>query len=249
MKFSTALLMMMVVVVAVAMVSAHGAGPGSKAERRAHKKAEKQAARRMLRKNCKYNKLEAVCDESMTPPKRIAQLIPEESQDPANCPPTIMLPCRNNKMRCRYNLKERKTAVCNEDTQKMTITLKSGDSSCPSTKEINCPKGNRGSNRRRKVNGEKCIYNKRGATCDEATQMKTLTLKRGGASCPQTKEVSCLKCKYNWKEAKTAVCNEQTQTKIISLKKGESGCPETKEIPCEKGMKGGRRGKNRMNKL
>ena len=43
-----------------------------------------------------------------------------------------------------------------------------------------------------------------------------------------------MKCRYKFKEAKTAPCDEATQTKTISLKKGGEGCPLTKEIPCTK---------------
>lgn len=201
MKSTTILVILVVLVIAVAMVS--GAGR-NKAERKAERKAARKAERRANRKHCSYDKRNAVCDETMTPPKRVAQLIPEESSDPS-CAATKLFPCKQGKnkdMKCRYRFKEAKTAPCNETTQMKTISLKKGGDGCPLTKEIPCSKGG----------------------------MR-----------------KSMKCKYNWKERKTAVCNEETQMVTINLKPGQdASCHPTKEVPCKKGH---RRGNKRMNKL
>lgn len=202
MKSTTILVILVVLVIAVAMVS------GNKAEKKAERKAARKAERRAMRKNCSYDKRNAVCDETLTPPKRVAQLIPEESSDPS-CPTTKLFPCKqakNKDMKCRYKFKEAKTAPCDEATQTKTISLKKGGEGCPLTKEIPCTKKGK-----RKNNGKG------------------------------------MKCKYNLKERKTAVCNEETQMVTINLKPGQdAGCPATKDVPCKKGR---RRGNKRMNKL
>lgn len=189
MKFTTVLLLLVVLVVAIAVVS----GAGGKAERKAARKAAKaakKAERKASRQNCKYDKQGAACDETMTPPKRVAQLIPEASQG-TDCPPTKIFPCKGNKKnkkkmgRCKYN---KKAATCDETMTppKRVAQLidRVSEPDCPTTKEFRC----RPNRPERKM---RCRYNLREGNCNEETQMKTVNLKKGDSSCPETKEIRC----------------------------------------------------------
>ena len=48
--------------------------------------------------DCHYNRRDAVCDNTLTPPKKVLQLIPEESIEPENCPASKSEPCDKRRM-------------------------------------------------------------------------------------------------------------------------------------------------------